>query len=320
MISRAAHLARYSNENVLVVGGTGFIGRHLAIHLQDLGARVSVLGLNTQSGAARTRTRCLIADIAEPGRLADAIGEERFSYVFNLAGYIDHAPFQRGGKEMIDIHLIGTINLIQQLNHSGLRGFVQVGSSDEYGNSSSPQKETMREAPISPYSAAKAGATHVVQMLARTEGLPGVVTRLFLTYGPGQDKRRFLPQVISGCLEDNEFPTSSGIQIRDFCFVQDTVEALAIAAVTPEAIGEVINVASGLPVTVRDMIEKVRELIGRGRPMFDKLPYRPNENMSLWADIRKARRLLGWTPQVPLERGLEVTIESYRIAGGCGSK
>ena len=79
-----------------------------------------------------------------------------------------------------------------------------------------PQCEELREQPISPYSLAKVASTHFLQMLQRTEGFPAVVLRLFLTYGPHQDNRRFLPQIIQACLRDDEFAVSDGHQLRDF--------------------------------------------------------------------------------------------------------
>lgn len=93
---------------------------------------------------------------------------------------------------MIDTHYAGILNLMDQVYWSGLKRFVQVGSSDEYGIGPAPQNEQLRESPISPYSAAKAGMTHLIQTLSRTERFPGVVVRLFLVYGHGQNQQRFL--------------------------------------------------------------------------------------------------------------------------------
>ena len=126
---------------------------------------------------------------------------------------------------MIDAHFRGLQNILEVLPRSRLKRFVQIGSSDEYGDAAAPQHEKLREAPISPYSLAKVACTHFLQMLHRTENFPGVTLRLFLTYGPGQDSKRFLPQIIRGCLDDRAFPASEGEQIRDFCNVHDTVLA-----------------------------------------------------------------------------------------------
>jgi nucleoside-diphosphate-sugar epimerase len=146
-------------------------------------------------------------------------------------------------------------------------------------------------------------------MLFRTEGLPATTLRLFLTYGPGQDERRFVPQVIRGCLGRESFPASRGEQLRDFCFVQDTVEAVFAACLTPAARGEVINVASGQPVTIRHVVETIQRLVGGGCAEFGRIAYRPGENMALYADIAKARSLLGWEPRVSLAEGLAITAQ-----------
>jgi nucleoside-diphosphate-sugar epimerase len=145
-------------------------------------------------------------------------------------------------------------------------------------------------------------------MLHRTEAFPATTLRLFLTYGPGQNGRRFLPQIISGCLQDKTFPVSAGGQLRDFCHVRDTVAAVFAALQSPAARGEVINIGSGKPVSIRKMIELVQALVGSGRPEYGAIPYRAGENMELYPDISKARRLLDWRPKVELEIGLQETI------------
>ena len=148
-------------------------------------------------------------------------------------------------------------------------------------------------------------------MLNHTENFPSVILRLFLTYGPGQDSSRFLPQIIRGCLDDATFSTSAGEQFRDFCFVYDTVRAILQAMTQPEIEGNVFNVASGKAVSIRTMIEKVCELIGFGNPQYGEVSYRNGENMSLYANISKAKRKLKWEPTTSLEIGLKKTIDLY---------
>ena len=148
-------------------------------------------------------------------------------------------------------------------------------------------------------------------MLQRTENFPVMILRLFLTYGPAQNSQRFLPQIIKGCLNGQSFPTSTGGQIRDFCYVEDVVDAIFLSLENTKSGGEVLNIASGQPVTIRRMIEIVRGLIGRGNPRFGEIPYRYGENMCLYADTNKARDLLGWSPKYSLEDGLKKTINWY---------
>ena len=170
----------------------------------------------------------------------------------------------------------------------------------------------MREKPISPYSLAKVASTHFLQMLSRTENFPAVTLRLFLTYGPGQDYGRFLPKIIRGCLDNAAFPTSTGEQLRDFCYVDDTARSILQSLVVPEAVGNVINIASGKPVSIREMIEKICALTGSGKPLYGKVNYRTGENMTLYANISKAKKILNWEPLTKLDEGLKKTIDWYK--------
>jgi nucleoside-diphosphate-sugar epimerase len=253
--------------------------------------------------------RHVSADISVRKALTAALPTTVFEYVVNCGGYIDHALFSQGGRHVFDTHFQGVVNLAEILDHEKLRTFVNIGSSDEYGSGPAPQIETQREAPISPYSLGKVTATHFLQMLYRTEGFPAVNLRLFLTYGPGQDLNRFVPQVIRGCLSRSSFPASEGRQLRDFCFVQDTVDAVFAGLTTPAAHGEIVNIASGQAVPIRQVIEAIQRLTGGGDARFGEVAYRPGENMALYADVSKAKAMLGWEPKVPLEAGLKRTIQ-----------
>jgi nucleoside-diphosphate-sugar epimerase len=314
IIQREAQVVTQTPMRLLVVGGNGFIGRHIVSHALGLGWQVTSLNLSQrhQGGEKSTAVRCVSGDITDSIALGEALGNTAYEYVVNCGGYIDHTLYLQGGRRILDTHFQGVLNLVESLDRNILQAFVNIGSSDEYGNSPAPQTETHREAPISPYSLGKVAATHFLEMLYRTEKFPAVTLRLFLTYGPGQDNRRFLPQIILGCLEGRSFPTSKGEQRRDFCYVEDTVSAVFAAFSSPMAKGQVVNVGSGQPVSIRQMIEIVRRLIGRGEPQYGEIAYRPGENMELYADISKAKALLGWEPKVSIETGLAKTIQWIR--------
>ena len=148
-------------------------------------------------------------------------------------------------------------------------------------------------------------------MLHCTENFPAVILRLFLTYGPGQDAGRFIPQIICSCRNNDTFPVSAGEQLRDFCYIDDTVSAIFHALEKQEVNGEVLNVASGEPVKIRDMIEKVCALTGSGKPQYGKVSYRPGENMALYANISKGKKILQWEPRTNIDIGLQKTINYY---------
>ncbi len=303
-------------KKLLILGGQGFIGSHLVASALQKKYQVTVLSLR-QKGFSIPIPRAehieiLTANATRTKELQQALQDKSFNYVINCSGYIDHTLYKDGGRSVIDQHFTVLMNLVECLNRETLEGFVQIGSSDEYGNTPAPQVESQQESPISPYSLGKVAATHFLQMLHRTESFPAVIVRIFLTYGPGQDNRRFLPQIIQGCLQDKSFPTSAGEQLRDFCYIHDIAEGVFKALEAPKAKGEIVNLASGKGVSIRSMIEAICRMTKKGKPEFGKISYRTGENMALYANIEKAQKLLGWYPVISIEEGLKNTIRYYQ--------
>jgi nucleoside-diphosphate-sugar epimerase len=149
-------------------------------------------------------------------------------------------------------------------------------------------------------------------MLNRTENFPAVILRPFLVYGSGQDKSRLIPQIIYGCLDNNKFPVSQGEQLRDFCHVSDFINAIFSSFSNNNAFGEVINVASGSPISIKEVVIMIQKIVGTGNPKFGEIPYRVGENMTLYADISKANKLLKWQPKIDLDVGLRKIIDSIK--------
>jgi len=299
-------------KRLLVIGGTGFIGRNLTIKAIQQGFIVTVVSLNKPASY-----RCIDSveyidvDIVDRVTLQQKLKDHKFEYVINISGYVDHSNYSSGGRKVIDTHFIGLLNLLDSIDLTSLQRFIQIGSSDEYGSTLAPQNETFREAPISPYSFSKVASTHLLQMLYRTEKLPVVVLRLFLVYGPGQNDSRFLPKIIQGCLSGDTFPVSNGKQLRDFCFIDDVTQGIMKALIKEKAVGEVINIASGKPVPIRDVVNHVCYIVGSGSPEFGMVKFRSGENMELYADIDKAHKLLGWKQHVGLMDGIIKTVDYF---------
>ena len=298
-------------EKLLIVGGTGFIGSNLAHKALENAFNTTVLSLNLPTKDKQIEgVEYLQADITNLDQLRERLSSYKFDYIVNLAGYIDHSRFLDGGRQVINTHFDGVQNLLQVFDWTYLKRFVQIGSSDEYGDQMAPQSEDVRESPISPYSSGKLFSTQLLQMLYRTEELPIVVLRLFLVYGPDQNNKRFLPQIIGGCLSDSSFPASAGEQLRDFCYVDDISRGIIMSLKNDDVKGKVVNLASGKSISIREIVELVRSIIGYGNPQFGEIPYRVGENMALYADTTKAKKLLNWTPEIEIEEGVRRTIFS----------
>ena len=297
-------------ENILIIGGTGFIGKHLSRQAKLNNLRVTVLSKNILDKINGVDYQKVNIENIEEVELF--FKTRSFEYIINLSGYINHSLFFTNGMTVIKNHFEGLLNIVRCLNRTKLKHFIHIGSSDEYGNNKSPQKENIRESPISPYAFAKTSCSHFLQMLNQTEGFPVTILRLFLTYGPGQSFDRFLPFIIKQCILKNSFPVSEGKQLRDFCFISDIVNGILKTLSSKSTFGQIVNLASGRPVSVKEVILLVKKIIGTGRPDFGTINYRVGENMSLYANVSKANKLLHWKPSISLEDGIIKTIKSYK--------
>ena len=149
-------------------------------------------------------------------------------------------------------------------------------------------------------------------MLYNTKKFPVTILRFFQVYGPKQDENRVLPQIIKGCLNNKKFPTSSGDQIRDFCHVNDIVNAIFLALTSKKSNGEIFNIGSGKPKKIKQVIRQIQKIIGKGKAQFGKIKYRQDENMKLYPNIKKARIKLNWKPKINFNRGIKIVINSFR--------
>ena len=299
-------------EKILILGGNGFIGIHLIRKLSNIGFECFSLSLNkVDEKNKEDKIHYLNADISNYSELSKVIGQNKYDYVINLSGYVDHRNFLSGGINVLNSHFGGLLNLLRVIDLNYVKKIIQIGSSDEYGTINSPQNEAMREEPISSYSFGKLACTNLLRMLYISEKLPVVILRLFLVYGEGQGFNRFLPQIIKGCLKNEEFSTSEGNQIRDFCYVSDIVDGIISTIKSEKVNGHILNLASGKPMKIKNVIRKVVDIVGSGNPRFGDIKYRSKENLSLYADISKAKELISWEPKIDFDLGLKKTIDFY---------
>jgi nucleoside-diphosphate-sugar epimerase len=297
--------------NILVLGGTGFIGDNIIKKAVSLNWNVYSLSKNSTSSIKLNEKVIYIkCDINNYEEIKKCLSKFKFHYIINCLGYVDHSNFQNNGYEVINSHFNSIVNLIHIIDKSLLKKFITLGSSDEYKENIIPINENSFIENRSCYAFAKNSLREFLQMLNITEDFPCLILRIFLTYGPGQNKQRFIPQIIDGCLNNLKFPVSPGEQIRDFCFIDDIVEAIFLSLFSDYKNADIFNLASGVPVMIKDVVYKICNIIGKGDPQFGKIQYRQSENMILYADINKSNIQLNWSPRINLDEGLRLTINN----------
>lgn len=298
----------------LVAGAGGFIGQHLCRFLAELG--MDVIGLDHRPFDMKYGL-LKIVDLTNCELVIENLKGINPKWVFNLTGEIDHSLEWPTQRNIIDQHWLSVLNLVEALSKTHPESFVNIGSSDEYGDQPAPQSEDLRERPIAPYSAAKVAATHYLQMLYRRTGFPAIIARFFLVYGPGQGIERLIPWACTTLLQGKKIPTTPGLQKRDFLYVQDAVEGLVALASNPQANGKVFNVASGNPVTIKDVLEMLNKIIDKGGEIeFGARPMRQGEIMELYANTNRIQQVTGWKQKIPLQEGLNRTVIFMRDLGG----
>lgn len=315
----------WKGRRVLVTGAGGFIGSHLTEELARRGAKVRALVRYNSRGSwgfleetppeLSRRVEVRRGDIADPHFVLELARSQ--DIVFHLAAMIAIPYSYQAPGDFVSANITGTLNILEACRRSGARRLLVTSTSEVYGTALyTPIDENHPLQGQSPYSASKIGADHLAESYYRSFGLPLVILRPFNTFGPRQSARAVIPTIICQLLEDPpRLRLGSLGPVRDFNFVDDTVAGFLAAAASPKAVGQVVNLGSGRGVSVKTAAETLMRLTGRRAELqVERRRLRPakSEVHKLLCDNRKARRLLGWKPQVALEEGLVRTVEYIR--------
>ena len=295
-------------KEVLIVGGTGFIGFHLANSCLAKGMSVTSISTKNPRKDRRLKgAKYLICDLFNKKRLQKLI-KKNYNFVINLGGYVDHY----NKKKTYNSHFIGCKNLANIFLKKNITNFIQIGSSSEYGRLSSPHDENKSVTPKSIYGKSKYLATQHLLSLYKKKKFPVIILRLYQAFGPGQDPNRLIPFTIKACIKDKKFPCSAGSQFRDFIHVEDVVRAIFKCFNNKKAIGNVINIGSGKPKKVKQIISFIHRKIKTGCPQFGKIKMRKDEILRVYPKTQKAKKILQWRPIKKFDKSLISTIKSYQ--------
>jgi NAD dependent epimerase/dehydratase len=311
----------WENKKVLVTGSGGFIASHLVERLVGAGARVCVfVRYNSRNDVGMLRT--VSADIFSNleimrGDLRDVDAVRKAvrgaDTVFHLGALIAIPYSYVNPREVVDVNIMGTLNVLMAARDFGVRRVVHTSTSEVYGTAQYvPIDEAHPLHGQSPYSASKIGADKIAESFYRSFDVPVVTLRPFNTYGPRQSARAVIPAIITQALTRDEVKLGSLEPSRDFTFVTDTANGFMRVAEADNVQGEEINLGNDNTIKIGDLAKKIFGMIGKTpNIVVDSQRIRPekSEVMKLWASNKKAKEMIGWEPLVTLDEGLHQTIE-----------
>jgi dTDP-glucose 4,6-dehydratase len=309
--------------NVLVTGGSGFIGSNL-VHLllaERPDWRVVNLDKLTYAGNAEnladleggSRYRFVRGDICNGELVADIFRTERIDGVMHLAAesHVDRSIL--APAVFIETNVRGTQVLLEAARELGAKRFLHVSTDEVYG-SLGPTGLFTEETPLapsSPYSSSKAGSDLLALAYAHTFKLPVVVTRCSNNYGPYQFPEKLIPLMIANALRDLSLPVyGDGMNVRDWIHVEDHCRGL-LAAFESGAPGQVYNFGASSERHNIDIVKQVLALLGKPESLIKFVKDRPGHDRRYAIDSRKAQAKLGWTPQRRFEEALAETVRWY---------
>jgi nucleoside-diphosphate-sugar epimerase len=263
---------------VLVTGAEGFLGRHVVRALEAAGA-VPIAGTHSADPSGGLECEQVSLSLEDRRSIDAALEKARPEAVINCAAYgVDHR--QQDLETAVQVNVLGPTQLFAACRDAGVERFIAVGSAFEYGSHSQPITEAAPLKPIGLYGSSKAAGTTMLIERGRSLGSAPVIVRPFVMYGPGEQGHKLAPQVVRASKNGEELRLTRGHEIRDYIPVFDVARALTLLAGMENdrfPFGQVFNLCSGRPLSIRSFAEAVAEAAGsRASLQFGALPSRPD--------------------------------------------
>jgi dTDP-glucose 4,6-dehydratase len=311
-------------KRVLVTGGAGFIAANFIHHLlRSTPYEVVSLDALTYAGnpenlkdvMAHERLSFVHGDIRNADLVAEVVAD--VDVIVNAAAesHVEKS-IEEGGSEFVTTNVEGTQILLDAIRRTPVERFILISSSEVYGTAESdPMDEEHALNPRSPYAATKAGADRLAYSYFVTYDLPITIVRPFNNYGPRQHPEKVIPRFITQALQDLPLTIhGDGHASRDWLYVDDTGEAIEaiIAAPLENVAGEVLNVATGIDISVSEIAARVLDALGKPHDLTTHVPERLGQVDRHIGSTDKMERLTGFRARTSFDEGLARTIDWYR--------
>ena len=282
-------------NNILIIGGTGFIGYHLLLRLVKLGwITFSISKKKPKKNRHIKKVKYLKLNLNNFQNLKKKINT-KFDYVVNLS----------------DISDVKIKILFDYFKKDKIKKFIQIGSSAEYGNNNKKLKENFECKPISKYGKNKLKITKNALEIFKKNSFPIIIIRLFQVYGSADNKDKIIPYAINNFRKNKILNLTKGNQTRDFCHINDVIDAiiLILKSKNKKIIGKIFNVGSGKSITIKNLVNKIQKKIQKGKAVFGKKKFKDSEIIRSEASITKIKKIINWSPKVSLDKGVDNLIK-----------
>jgi dTDP-glucose 4,6-dehydratase len=307
---------------IFVTGGAGFIGSNFIRHVLSLHTGFQIVNYdkltyagnlaNLEAFAGNTNYSFVKGDICDGTAAEAAMGGCDAVVHFAAESHVDRSIYEPG--PVIETNVTGTAVVLQVARKLQVRRFVHISTDEVYGDMlpGAFANEDSQLQPSSPYSASKAGSDLLVRSYVRTYGFPAVITRSSNNYGPFQFPEKFLPLMITNAMDNKALPIyGDGKQQRDWLHVEDNCRGV-LAVLERGRIGEVYNIG-GLDIEENlTIVKRVLRLMGKPESLLSYVKDRPGHDRRYALHCTKMEEDLGWKPAIPLDEGLQQTIDWYK--------
>lgn len=306
----------FTGERVLITGASGFIGSHLVKRMVEQNAQVYVIA---REGSDLWRIEDLVRDIRvcridvrDSENTDMCIRNTKPDYIFNMAAYGVDAR-QNDYFIAADTNIIGTMNMLNSLIPLGCKKFINIGTCMEYGDKKDIIREDCHLEPFNIYGSTKAASTMLSHQIAAENDIDIVTLRAFGVFGENEGSHKFFPHIILSLLKNTDVNLTGCEQYRDYCYVENIIDGLVLAALDDTLRNEILNIGTGVIFQLKYYVDKIyKKMEAAGNPKYGAVPYRSGEVWKPHPDVSKIKRVLKWEPRIGFDEGLDRTINWYK--------